>query len=124
MLSTAQALIKADYTVSLINDLHVIYNALPIFVPAGHYSDMKSAHLYLQEMSEMDSNNSKVCRMFKKGLHVIYRATYFYAGLGCDLVIERKLMKSLNTSGGLTHGSKMTEDHLGIVVDKVCSYGV
>ena len=110
MLSTARALIKADRTGSWNNHLHAIYNALPIFAAAGHYNYLNSAHLCLQEMTELESNNPEVYRMFQKGLHVIRRTNQVWAGLGCDLVIEQTLMRSLKTSGGLTHGSKMTED--------------
>jgi hypothetical protein len=110
MLRTARELIKADRTGSWNNHLHAIYNALPIFAAAGHYNYMKSAYLYVQEMSELENNNPEVYKMFQKGLHVIRRTNQFWAGLGCDLVIEQTLMRALKTSGGLTHGSKMTEE--------------
>lgn len=61
-------------------------------------------------MSELESNNPEVCVMFQIGLHVIRRTNQFWAGLACDLVIEQTLLRSLKTSGGLTHESKMTED--------------
>jgi hypothetical protein len=44
-----------------------------------------------------------------EGYHVIRRSNQFWSGIGCDLAIEQTLMRSLKTSGGLTHGSKMTE---------------
>ena len=42
-------------------------------------------------------------------LHVIRRTNQHWAGLGSDLFIERTLMRSLKSTGGLTRGSGMTE---------------
>ena len=42
--------------------------------------------------------------------HVIHRSNQYWAGLSSDLVIEQTLMRSLKSSGGLTHGSGMTEE--------------
>ena len=41
--------------------------------------------------------------------HVIRRSNQYWAGLGCDLVIEQTLMRSLKTAGGLMRGSSMSE---------------
>ena len=41
---------------------------------------------------------------------MIRRSNQFWAGLSSDLVIEQTLMRSLKSSGGLTHGSGMTEE--------------
>ena len=38
------------------------------------------------------------------------------AGLSTDLVIEQELMRSLKTTGGLTRGSRMTENQRNIWV--------
>ena len=43
------------------------------------------------------------------GLHVIRRTDQYWAGLGCDLVIEIALMRSLKTVGGFTQGSRMSD---------------
>ena len=45
------------------------------------------------------------------------------AGLGSDLVIEQTLIRSLKSSGGLTHGSGMTEEQrfLWTMSSPVCS---
>ena len=45
----------------------------------------------------------------KKGFHVIRRSDRFWAGLSSDLVIEQVLMRSVKSSGGLTHGRGMAE---------------
>ena len=48
--------------------------------------------------------------MFEQRSHVIHRSNQFWAGLSSDLVIEQSLMRLLNTSGGLTRGTGMTEE--------------
>ena len=47
---------------------------------------------------------------FVNGQHVVRRSNKFWAGLSSDLVIEQTLMRSLKTSGGLTHGSGINEE--------------
>ncbi|KAG7165603.1 hypothetical protein Hamer_G013102 [Homarus americanus] len=44
------------------------------------------------------------------GFHVIRCSNQCWSGLNSDLVIEQTLMRSLKSSGGLTHGSGMTEE--------------
>ena len=110
MLRTARALIKGDRTGSWLNHLRAVSDCLPIFAAAGHYNYLKSAYHYIQEMSELEREHPCVYRKFLKGFHVIRRTNQFWAGLGCDLVIEQTLMKSLKGTGGLTHGSRMTEE--------------
>jgi 5'-3' exonuclease len=109
MLHTARALIKSDRTGSWLNHLCAVSDALPIFAAAGHYNYLKSAYLYVQDMTDLESKHPEVYRKFQEGYHVIRRTNQFWAGLGCDLVIEQTLMKSLKSTGGLTHGSTMTE---------------
>ena len=39
-----------------------------------------------------------------EGYHVVRRSDAYWAGLSTDLVIEQELMRSVKTTGGLTHG--------------------
>ena len=110
MLSIARSMIKADRTGSWENHLHAVCNAMPVFAAAGHYNYLKSACLYIQEMSALEKKHPNVYKKFQDGFHVIRRTNKFWAGLNCDLVIEQTLMRSLKGAGGLTHGSKMTEE--------------
>ena len=48
------------------------------------------------------------------GFHVIRRSNQSWAGLSSDLVIETTLMRSLKTTGGMTHGSGMSERHIAL----------
>ena len=110
MLQTARALIKADRTGSWMMHLRAMLACLPIFAAAGHYNYLKSAYLYIQEMCELETRHPDVYDTFSRGFHVIRRSNHFWAGLSSDLVIEQTLMRSLKSSGGLTHGSGMTEE--------------
>ena len=62
------------------------------------------SYYYLQEMSELENRHPDVYLKFVNGRHVV-RSSKFWAGLSSDLVIEQTLMRSLKTSGGLTHGN-------------------
>lgn len=110
MLQTARALIKADRTGSWMMHLRAVLDCLPIFAAAGHYNYLKSAYFYVQEMSQLETRHPDVHDKFSRGFHVVRRSNQFWAGLSCDLVIEQTLMRSLKSSGGLTHGSGMTEE--------------
>lgn len=64
---------------------------LPYFAAAGH-------NLYAKP---------DVCALFMKGYHVLRRSERYWAGLSSDLVIEKELMRSEKTTGGLTRGRGM-----------------
>ena len=82
---------------------------LPFLAATGHNNYTKSSYLYLQEMSDLANTHPDVYFDFCNGLHVIHRSSHPFSGLSSDLVIEQCLMRNLKTSGGLTHGSGMTE---------------
>ena len=109
MVGVARELIEADRTGSWQMHLHAVADCLPIFAAAGHANYLKSAYLYLQTMKELENENLFVFHKFSNGFHVIRRSDQYWAGLGCDLVIEQSLMRSIKSTGGLTRGSGMTE---------------
>ncbi|CAB3998646.1 Hypothetical predicted protein [Paramuricea clavata] len=106
MIRTARELIKADRTGSWL--MHLVYTLYKV-AAAGHSNDPKSAYLYLQSMTRLEKDNLSVFRKFMNGLHVIRRSDQYWAGLGCNLVIEQALIRSLKIAGGLTRGSGMSE---------------
>ena len=114
MLKVARALITADRIGSWTLHLEAFSACLPIFAAAGHFNYLKSAYLYVQEMSNLHIKNPDVLSKFEKGYHIIRRSNNVWAGLGSDLVIEQTLMRSLKSTGGLTHGSGMTEEQRAI----------
>ena len=110
MVKVARSLIMADRTSSWQMHLHTVSDCMPIFAAAGHINYLKSAHFYLQEMSQLDVKHPEVYNKFEKGFHVIWRSNRSWAGLSPDLVIETTLMRSLKTTGGMTHGGGMSEN--------------
>ena len=67
-------------------------------------------------MNRLPDTHPTVFEHFKKGMHPIRRSDRKWAGLSTDLVIEQELMRSLKTTGGLTRGSRMTENQRNIWV--------
>lgn len=47
-------------------------------------------------------------QLSKNSMHSV-RSERYWAGLSTDLVIEQVMMKSIKSSGGLTHGQGMSE---------------
>ena len=60
-------------------------------------------------MQELQDKSPEVYRCFVSGYNVVRRSDKFFAGIGTDLMIEQELMRSVKTTGGLTHGRGMTE---------------
>ena len=114
MVKVARSLMKADRTGSWLMHLRAVSDCLPIFAAAGHYNYLKSAYFYVQEMGQLDIKHPDLFRKFEKGFHVIRRSNQLWAGLSSDLVIETTLMRSLKTTGGMTHGGGMSEEQRAI----------
>ena len=82
--------------------LRAVSDCLPIFVAAGHFRYLKSAHYYIKEINQFPNRHPELSQRFEQGSHVIRRSNQFWAGLSSDLFIEQSLIRSLKTSGGLT----------------------
>lgn len=82
---------------------------LPYLAAAGHNNYVKSIHIYLQQMQQLEETHNNVYRLFMEGHHVLRRSDRFWAGLSTDLCIEQVLMKSLKFVGGLTRGRGIGE---------------
>ena len=87
-----------------------ISNFLPIFAAAGHLYYLKSAYLYLQDMTVLETTNPAVVSQFRNGLHVTRRTDKYWAAVGCAMVIEQTLMRTLKSNGGLTRGHGMSDE--------------
>lgn len=109
LISVIRKFIHADRVGSWKLHLEAMQESLPIFAASGHFNYLKSGYLYLQTMLKLPEQHPQVFSLFQKGHHVVHRTESSWSGLGCDLVIEQVLMRSLKTSGGLTHGSGLTE---------------
>ena len=100
MVGVARELLGADRTGSWQMHRHALSACLPVFAAAGHANYLKTAYLYLQTMNELENENPSVFHKFSNGFHVIRRSNQYWAGLGCDLVIEQSLMQSIKSIGG------------------------
>lgn len=58
-------MIKADRTGSWKDHLQAVADALPIFAAAGHHNYLKSAYLYVQEMTYLEHNHPVVYQCSK-----------------------------------------------------------
>jgi len=123
MVKTSRMLVMSDKIGSWKLHLAAVSKCLPLFAAAGHFNYVKSSYLYLQNMSQLESKHPDVFKKFQLGYHVVRRTDKSWAGLGSDLVIEQTLMRSLKSSGGLTHGSGMTKEQrfLWTMSSPVCS---
>ena len=101
--------IKAERTGNFLLHLQSIIYMLPYFAASGHFLYLKSAYCYVQQMQELQTKNPIVYECFLNGYHIVRRSDKFFAGIGTDLMIEQELMRSVKTTGGLTHGRGMTD---------------
>lgn len=65
--------------------------------------------LYLQKMNALQAENLDVFQRFMNGYHVIRLSDKFWASLSCNLVIEKRLMRSLKSTGRLKRGNGIPE---------------
>ena len=100
--------IKAERTGNFSLHQQSMKSMLPYFAASGHFPYTKSA-CYLQQMQDLQKKNPNVYQCFINGFNVVRRTDKFFAGIGTDLMIEQELMRSVKTTGGLTHGRGMTE---------------
>ena len=87
MLKVARTLVKADRTGSWDMHFGAISKCLPIFHAAGHFNYLKSAYVYVQDMSKLETTNPAVVRQLRNGLHIVCRMAF--------------LRRSCNTSVGM-----------------------
>lgn len=84
-----------------------------------HYA--KSGHLYLQTMEDLDLKMSeKEFKDFSEGgFFTVRRTEKFWDGVWSDMTIEQVLMRSMKTTGGLTHGRGLSESTLSKWVSSI-----
>ena len=87
---------------------------LPYFHASGHFLYAKSAHLYLQDMLDLEDfiTPKEYDDYVQRGYFTIRRSEKFWSGIWSDMTIEQTLMRSMKSSGGLTHGRGMTDSVL------------
>ena len=82
---------------------------LPFFAAAEHPLYTKCVRIHVQQMRSLKVTNASLYASFSNGEFVLRRTDKLWAGLSLDLVIEQVLMRSLKTTGGLTHGRGIPE---------------
>ncbi|KAK3869286.1 hypothetical protein Pcinc_025395 [Petrolisthes cinctipes] len=109
MLDILRKYIRAERTGNWELHLQTIQEMPPYLAASGHNLYVKSARLFLQQMSNLKTQHPNVQQYFEEGFHVVRRSDRLWAGLSSDLIIEQVLMRSLKTCGGLKRGRGMTE---------------
>lgn len=93
MLQVGRSLSKADRAGSWMMHFQSRKECLPIFA-----ADVCMHHF---------QHTPDVHTAFSKEFHVICHSNHFLENFGSDQVIDHTLIRALNSSGGLNHGSGM-----------------
>lgn len=97
-------------------ELHLscIKKMLPYFHASGHFLYAKSAHIYLQDMLALKGKLAPTDyeKFVVNGWFSIRRSDKFWSGVWTDMTIEQTLMRSLKSSGGLSHGRGISDSTL------------
>ena len=109
MIDLLRQFITAESSGHWLLHLKSLQQMLPYLVASGHNLYVNSAHVYLQDMLELEQTHPNLDAAFKSGLHVVRRSDRYWCGLSTDLVIEQALMRSIKTIGGLTRGRGLAE---------------
>ncbi|XP_031573294.1 zinc finger protein 177-like [Actinia tenebrosa] len=72
MVDILRTFIKAERTANWELHLHAVSQMLPYLAASGHNHYLKSALLYLQSMSKLESENSEVYKRFVEGYGLVY----------------------------------------------------
>ena len=108
--SVLKTFITAERTADWHLHLAALMQMLNLFAATGHTHYAKSARLYLQMMTDLPSTHPWLYEKLSAGcFHSVRRSDRFWAALSTDLTIEQVMMRSLKSSGGLTHGRGMDE---------------
>jgi len=94
--------------------LQCVQKMIPYFHATGHFPYAKSCHIYLSDMTNLKSkHNEDVYQQFvNEGFFTIRRNDNFWSGIWSDMTFEQTLMRSMKTSGGLTHCRGITDSVL------------
>ena len=89
--------------------LHSTTDILNLFAASGHLNYAKRARLSDQQMMSMSEKHFWLHEQFQNGKHAVRRSQRYWAGLWSDLVIDKTLMRSVKSTGGLTRGRGIQE---------------
>ena len=109
MVDILQCFIKVEHCGNWRFHLKALSDMLPYLAAAGHNHYVKSVRLYLQITCSLCDDHPDIQKYFDAGFHCVTKSDRYWVGLSTDLVIEQVLMRSINTSSGLTRGRGMVE---------------
>lgn len=110
MVSIALDFIRPERLGIFEDHLNAVKRMLPYFHASGRYLYAKSAHLYVQDMIELQNTMDQQNFVnFKNGYFTVKRTDKFNSGTWTDMVIEHSLMKSMKSKGGVSRG-RSTQD--------------
>lgn len=91
--------------------LEVIHDMLPYFHASGHYLYAKCAHMYIQDMINLEQwmPLQEYQAFTKQGSFTIRRSDKCWCGTWSDMCIEQQLMKNMKVEGGLTRARGFSE---------------
>ncbi|CAH1155651.1 unnamed protein product [Phaedon cochleariae] len=114
MVTLVKQFIQAERTGNWDLHLKTIQRMLPYFHASGHFLYAKSAQLYLQDMLDLRTKMTPMeySRFVNEGYFTIRRSEKFWCGIWSDMTIEQTLMRSMKSTGGLTHGRGITDSVL------------
>lgn len=110
MVDILKCYIRSERTGNWLMHLGSHYKKLPYFAAAGHNPYTKCSHIYLQQMSQLESTHPNVHAHFSGGHFVVRQSNRYWAGLPCDLTIEQRLMRSIKSQIGITRGRGIGEN--------------
>jgi len=109
--SVIRRFIRAERTGDWDLHLHAVCEMIPLFHAAGHLAYAKSAHLYLDQMKDLESVMSaeQFRNYTERGFFTIRRTEKFWSGNFSDQTIEQNLMRLLKTTRGVARGRGITD---------------
>lgn len=113
MVSFLKMFIEAEKSGNWQLHLQTVQKMLPFFHSSGHFLYAKSAHLYLQDMYNLQERMDKdEFAEFSNGGFTIRRTDKFWSGIWSDMTIEQALMRTMKDIGGPTRGRGMSDSVL------------
>lgn len=110
MVSIAKEFLKAERMRDWKAHLNCVKEMLPYFHASGHFPYAKFAHLYLQDMEQLQNLiNPEVYEKFSGGFFTVRRSGKLSCGTSTDMVIEQSMMKAMKTDGGIARGRSTKE---------------
>ncbi|KAJ8883074.1 hypothetical protein PR048_014913 [Dryococelus australis] len=96
----------AEHTGDWKMHLYCAKEMLPHLHAAGHFHYAKSAHLYVQQMEELDSKlqPEELQKHTEWGIFTIRCSHNVWSVVWTDMAIEQDLMRPMKVQGALTHG--------------------